>query len=167
MGRVQEGVRRTTESRARGEGTREERLFDMSVSEVKKKVCVNPWLCLTGKYHLHCLVLIKYCFHTLARENSFFKLAFWRRPTLLNFLGSVRFMSVWWTVQQPATDRLYSPQLPFLYSLAESSLSRLCLDATRPLSDLTCWWTEQEELKIRRKHYWFASHKKIQRMAFN
>lgn len=33
MGRVQEGVRRKTESRARGEGTREERLFDMSVSE--------------------------------------------------------------------------------------------------------------------------------------
>lgn len=30
MGRVQEGVRRMTESGAQGEGTREERLFDMS-----------------------------------------------------------------------------------------------------------------------------------------
>ncbi len=39
MGRVQEGVRRTTESRARGEGTREERLFDMSVSEVNLLFC--------------------------------------------------------------------------------------------------------------------------------
>lgn len=39
MGRVQEGVRRTTESRARGEGTREERLFDMSVSEVTLLFC--------------------------------------------------------------------------------------------------------------------------------
>lgn len=34
MGRVQEGVRRTTESGPRGEGTGEARLFDMSVSEV-------------------------------------------------------------------------------------------------------------------------------------
>lgn len=39
MGRVQEGVRRTTESRARGEGTREGRLFDMSVSEVTLLFC--------------------------------------------------------------------------------------------------------------------------------
>ncbi len=39
MGRVQEGVRRTTESRARGEGTREERLFDMSVSGVTLLFC--------------------------------------------------------------------------------------------------------------------------------
>lgn len=39
MGRVQEGVRRTTESRVRGEGTREERLFDMSVREVTLLFC--------------------------------------------------------------------------------------------------------------------------------
>lgn len=39
MGRVQEGVRRTTESRARGEGTREARLFNMSVSEVTLLFC--------------------------------------------------------------------------------------------------------------------------------
>lgn len=39
MGRVQEGVRRTTERGARGEGTREERLFDMSVSEVTLLFC--------------------------------------------------------------------------------------------------------------------------------
>lgn len=39
MGRVQEGVRRTTECRARGEGTREQRLFDMSASEVTLLFC--------------------------------------------------------------------------------------------------------------------------------
>lgn len=39
MGKVQEGVRRTTASRARGEGTREARLFNMSVSEVTLLFC--------------------------------------------------------------------------------------------------------------------------------
>lgn len=39
MGRVQRGVSRTTESGARGEGTREETLFDISVSEVTSLFC--------------------------------------------------------------------------------------------------------------------------------
>lgn len=39
MGRVQGGVRRTTESRERGEEMREEKMFDISVSEVVLLFC--------------------------------------------------------------------------------------------------------------------------------
>lgn len=49
MGRVQERVRRTTESRARGEGTREERLFDTNVSEVTLLFCPSREAKLEGR----------------------------------------------------------------------------------------------------------------------